>query len=160
MIITQLNEADWQRSKLLRLRALQDAPDAFGSTYAEERLMTNAAWKERLSSARSATFHVAENEQDIGLVVSADYDGENAAGLFAMWVDPAARGGGAGDLLIEAVKQWARENGHARLVLDVADDNATAIALYERHGFVPTGHTDTLPPPRTHIKEHRRDLIL
>ena len=160
MIVTRLNEADWRRSKTLRLRALQNAPDAFGSTYAEEMLMTDDAWQKRLSSARSVTFHVSLKKQDIGLVVGAPYDGENAAGLFAMWVDPAARGSGAGDLLIEAVKQWAKKSGYARLVLDVADDNDAAIALYERHGFVPTGHTDTLPPPRTHIKEHRRELIL
>ena len=76
------------------------------------------------------------------------------AGLFAMWVAPEARGQGAGDLLVQAVVDWAAAAGFQRVVLEVGNNNLTAIALYQRHGFEPTGLTAALPEPRSHIREH------
>ena len=77
-----------------------------------------------------------------------------------MWVDPSARGQKVGEKLIDAIVSWARARGVSRLLLEVADDNAPAVALYDRRGFEPTGETGTLPPPREHIHEHRRSLKL
>ncbi len=87
-------------------------------------------------------------------------DHRSCAGLYSMWVSPKARGMGTGDGLIEACISWARHHGFTQIELDVGDFNSPAIRLYERHGFMPNGEADTLPPPRTHITEHRRVLIL
>ena len=62
--------------------------------------------------------------------------------------------------LVEAVINWARSAGYERVSLDVADDKTSAVRLYERMGFTPTGVTGTLPDPRTHIREHERELML
>jgi GNAT superfamily N-acetyltransferase len=67
----------------------------------------------------AATFIAVSDNQDIGTVVGATFD--DAAGLFAMWVAPEARGKGIGDALIRAVVGWAQANGHERLVLEVGD---------------------------------------
>lgn len=40
---------------------------------------------------------------------------------------------------MDLVVAWARANGMNRLLLDVADLNAQAIALYESKGFKPNG---------------------
>ena len=77
-----------------------------------------------------------------------------------MWVAPTGRGTGASEKLIGAVLIWARQSGFTRMELDVADDNAPAIALYERCNFLPTGETGRLSPPRSHVLEHRRALRL
>jgi ribosomal protein S18 acetylase RimI-like enzyme len=61
-----------------------------------------------------------------------------------------------GDALLRAAVAHARDLGARRLLLDVGDHNAHAIALYARHGFEPTGRTGTLPPPREHVLEHER----
>jgi ribosomal protein S18 acetylase RimI-like enzyme len=45
-------------------------------------------------------------------------------------------------------------------VLDVGARNAPARRLYERHGFVPTGRTGSLPPPREHVPEVEMELDL
>jgi len=47
-----------------------------------------------------------------------------------------------------------------QVLLDVADTNMAAIRLYARMGFVPSGVEGSLPPPREHIKEHQRVLVL
>lgn len=77
-----------------------------------------------------------------------------------MWVAPGYRGRGVGHALVAAVAAWARSAGHRRLRLEVADHNAQAVRLYERAGFIATGAHGRLPPPRDHITEHERALVL
>ncbi|MGE0664478.1 MAG: GNAT family N-acetyltransferase [Hyphomonadaceae bacterium] len=151
--------SDWRRSRAVRLRALADMPDAFGSTLDRETQFTDEEWRRRLASADAATFIANIDGADIGIVVAARSD-DGEAGLYAMWVAPEARGKGAGDALITSAANWARERGFRRITLGVGDFNTPAIRLYERHGFRPTGETGTLPPPRTHVTEHKRTLVL
>jgi GNAT superfamily N-acetyltransferase len=55
--------------------------------------------------------------------------------IFSMWVAPAARRGGTGTALIEAVATWAAAWGGQRLVLWVYGANESAQRFYERIGF-------------------------
>lgn len=48
---------------------------------------------------------------------------------------PGRRGGGVGRALLTAAEQHAREQGHCKLTLEVQEDNAPALQLYERFGF-------------------------
>ena len=116
-------------------------------------------WADCLVSNKVATFvSVSDAGEDTGVVVVAPYD--NEAGLFAMWVCPGSRKFGIGAHLVTEAVGWARKREYSRILLDVADDNTAAIALYESHGFKPTGATGTLAPPREHITEHQRSLRL
>jgi ribosomal protein S18 acetylase RimI-like enzyme len=85
---------------------------------------------------------------------------KNAARLGSLWVAPEARGAGVGASLIEVVVEWARSEGFDELRLDVNDDNASAVKLYDLRGFEPTGEVSTLPPPREHLGKHQRVLKL
>lgn len=159
MRIERLNGDGWQRLKAVRLAALADAPDAFGSTLAQARRYEESEWRQQLETL--ATFVAVVETLDVGVARGiADETSPDDALLASMWVAPAVRGHGAGEQLILAVANWARAAGHARLKLDVADGNRHAVALYERMGFEPTGETGSLPPPRGHVAEHRRALDL
>jgi GNAT superfamily N-acetyltransferase len=68
-----------------------------------------------------------------------------AAGLWGMWVAPAARGQGVAARLLEAVAGWARSRGAVRLELSVSDRADAAAELYRNHGFRPTGEARPLP---------------
>ena len=46
-----------------------------------------------------------------------------------------ARRAGVGDALVTLAAERARERGARRIELDTNEDNAAALALYERHGF-------------------------
>jgi ribosomal protein S18 acetylase RimI-like enzyme len=74
----------------------------------------------------------------VGQVSATALDPEGRVELISMWVDPAARGAGAGEALVAEVVEWARLNGAAAVVLSVKKMNAPAIGLYRRMGFVPT----------------------
>ncbi|MFT4979728.1 MAG: ribosomal protein S18 acetylase RimI-like enzyme, partial [Myxococcota bacterium] len=145
--VTRLHPGEGPRLRALRLRALVDAPDAFGSTAEETATRPPESWRQQLTDL--ATFVVVVGGEDVGMVRSVLADGSaEDAYLLSMWVAPSARGRGAGDALIAAVIGWSRSVSARRVLLDVADDNAPAIALYARHGFVPTGVVGTLLPPR------------
>lgn len=156
--IQRLEPGEGARLRKVRLASLADAPDAFGSTYDETAARPEESWREQIASL--PTFVAVVDGHDAGVVRGGPDEMPGEAWLLSMWVAPAARGRGAGDALVAAVVAWARAQGFARLHLDVGDYNAPAIALYARHGFEPTGEVGTLPPPRQHVREHRRALVL
>lgn len=55
--------------------------------------------------------------------------------LVLVGVDPAARGGGAADALLDAFARRARQDGHRWADLSVAVGNAAARRAYARHGW-------------------------
>lgn len=64
----------------------------------------------------------------------------------AMWVAPAVRRLGVGSALIQSAVEWARKLGVPVASLWVTEENAEAVAFYQRHGFEPTDTTDVLRP--------------
>ena len=61
------------------------------------------------------------------------------AEILTLAVRPETRRQGTGARLVAAGSQAAREQGAVSLHLEVADDNAAALALYGGAGFVETG---------------------
>ena len=54
-----------------------------------------------------------------------------------VFVDPAARGTGAGSALMQTAMERARRDGYTRMVLDTIAPLTEAIALYNQLGFQP-----------------------
>jgi GNAT superfamily N-acetyltransferase len=137
-------EADLLRD--LRLRALGDAPMAFGSTLAREEGYEPERWErwaaDSASGERQAIF-IAEPQAGMASGVIHDEDCA-LANLYAMWVAPQARGTGAGKALVEAVVAWAADRGAQRLTTSVTEGNAAAAALYAAAGFADSGRREPL----------------
>ena len=160
-VISHAGPDDWERARAVRLRALEDAPDAFFATVEQARAKSAEAWREQLASTAAATFLAVIAGRDVGMAVGAPHhDDPGDAGLYGVWVAPETRGHGVGVALLVAVTSWARERGYTRIRLDVGDHNAAASRLYESFGFSPTGATSSFPPPRQHITEHELALDL
>ncbi|MCY3738699.1 MAG: GNAT family N-acetyltransferase [Gemmatimonadaceae bacterium] len=159
MEIRRLGAHEGPRLRAIRLRALAEAPDAFGSTHDEAEARPPDSWDAQLREI--PTFVAVVDGEDVGIVRGARDDSHaDAAWLISMWVAPEVRGQGVGEALIDAVVGWARASGAGRLLLDVGDHNRPAIALYARMGFQPNGTTGSLPAPRDYIREHQRELRL
>ena len=157
--VHQLRPANWRRFRDVRLIALADTPDAFGSTLEAEQQFSDEVWMKRLGRDNAATFvAVDEDGVDSGLIVAAPYNDQ--AGLYAMWVSSSVRRQGVGSMLVNSVIEWSQSRRFSKLLLDVGDTNGAAIALYSSIGFQPTGKTGTLPEPRQHVLEHQRALSL
>jgi ribosomal protein S18 acetylase RimI-like enzyme len=144
----------------LRLRALADSPMAFGSTLAREQGFPQAEWERRAAEGaageRQAAF-VAEPDAGLAVGMLAD-DEPGAAGLYAMWVAPRARGTGAGRALVDAVVAWAAARGVRVLRTAVTEGNASAMALYTRAGFLDTGAREPLGHSGAIVVVLARDL--
>ncbi|GAB2767721.1 GNAT family N-acetyltransferase [Terrabacter koreensis] len=131
---------DWESHRDVRLAMLDDAPDAFWFTYADEAVYDEADWRERIEGA----WLVQARDAD-GVIGSAGlgshWEPERAttATLFGMYVAPRARGRGVGEALVHAVLDEARRLGKSEVVLEVTSSNTAAEALYTRCGFERTG---------------------
>ncbi len=156
--IERLRPDDWQRFRRLRLSALRDAPDAFWTTYEQSLAQPESFWRDRLGTPRTAYFTTSADDGLVG--VGPDPSDETEAVIISMWVSPDARGQGVGERLARAAIDFARELGFPAVKLEVVDTNVAAIRLYERLGFKPNGVTARFPPPRGHLTEHQRRLVL
>jgi GNAT superfamily N-acetyltransferase len=148
----------------LWLRALADAPTAFGATLADERAKPDAHWTglaHNLAGSPDQCVIIAyTGTQPCGIIHgSLDAEERETAHIGAMWVDPAVRRHGVGRALLEAITAWARLQGARRLELWVTEGNEAAIRHYERMGFQDTGQRRPLPShPALQIWHMARDL--
>jgi ribosomal protein S18 acetylase RimI-like enzyme len=138
--VRRLDPADAQRLQALRLSGLKELPEAFASSYEDER---------EKSVADVATTLVATPDR----AVFGAFDGDELVGTIgmrretlrklshkaivnALYVVSSQRGRGIGRLLFDAVFAHAREqDGLRQLLLIASAGNATAIRLYESVGF-------------------------
>jgi len=137
---------EWRVLRDIRLAALRDAPNAFGSTYAKQAASIEADWRRRIS--RGGTFFAYVPEVDgnepAGLV-GAFQEKPGTVELVSLWVRPQARGLGVGEALVDAVIKWARARNATSVHLWFTEMNFHARMLYERCGFTPTGERQPLP---------------
>ncbi|MEJ2632817.1 MAG: GNAT family N-acetyltransferase [Acidihalobacter sp.] len=149
VIVRRIHPDEWREYKQLRLRALQDAPDAFGSTYASELGREDDAWAARIreayTSARNAALFAESDSKLCGLAwCSIDSENPEIAHLYQMWVAPEARGQGAATQLLHAATEWAFNAGAKAMLLGVTVANSPAMRLYLRYGFTRIGQAEPI----------------
>lgn len=150
--IHRFTSSEWQTYRSLRLRALQDAPDAFGSTYEESVARPDQHWASRLSDLSPGTDLPLWAEcagQPGGLAWGQiEVSQPHAAQVFQMWVAPEYRGHGIGRLLLMEIIEWARLQGAGSVKLGVTLGNRVAADLYRSVGFEPIGEPVPIRPDR------------
>ena len=141
--VRRLEPDDHELVRTVRLRALTLAPAAFGSTLERELSFSDDEWRNRLGLDGFAHFICFdESDQPLGLVVGGpDEVDTDIAHLYTMWVEPHARGTGAADALVEAVVQWAGDQGCTSVQLLVTEGNERAERVYRRNGFERSGRS-------------------
>ncbi|MFI6299241.1 GNAT family N-acetyltransferase [Nonomuraea sp. NPDC050790] len=142
--IERLTTADAERLREVRLRALTDAPDAFGSTYEREAAFPMETWADRLANPDAAYFAATSGGEIHGMVCGLAERPEQVH-LLSMWVAPEARGAKVGSRLVDEVVAWARGRQAQEVELWAVDVNAAARGLYAAKGFLPTGEVMALP---------------
>jgi ribosomal protein S18 acetylase RimI-like enzyme len=136
--IRRIRAPEGQLLRALRLRSLQDAPEAFGQPLTEAAGMSALEWQRKTLQASSGderSWLVAQRGRDtIGLVHGRRRSPATLL-LFSMWVDPGSRRSGVGRQLIESLEAWAVDWGAQETVLWVLQDNQLALGFYRRLGF-------------------------
>lgn len=152
---------EWTLYRALRLEALRDAPNAFGSTLAREKAFADQEWITRLERGVASDVDaplVAESDgRAVGLAwARIDAEQPGTAKLYQFWVHPEFRRRGVGRLLIDAAIAWARGSNVTEMVLDVALGPESAIDFYRRVGFYVVGECSPLRPGSSVLQQGMR----
>lgn len=138
-VVRHIGPPDWRLVRAARLRALEDAPYAFGSTFAEEIERDDSFWRSTVD--RLAWFVALDGSEPAGVVavLSAQRDRPDRLEIISTWVAAHHRRTGVGNALMAAAREWATEAGATTLTLSVTEGNEPARRFYERLGFSSTG---------------------
>ena len=140
MLVRRLNEDDLEPLWQMRLQALTNSPEAFGSTYEEVVARGNGWLLERLRGNGQETFYLgAFDDRLIGMVGFFREEAskeQHKGNVVSMYVLPERRGQGVGRLLLqEMIAQVKPLEGLEQLHLSVVTTNPTAHRLYRSLGF-------------------------
>ena len=136
MLVRMLGPADATLYRALRLRALREHPDAFTSSYEQDRDQPLEAAAQRLASHPFwGAYRHAELCGFVGLERELRPKNRHKATVMGMYVAPEAGGQGVARALLAALVAHARANGLASLVLTVTEGNERARRLYAQAGF-------------------------
>jgi GNAT superfamily N-acetyltransferase len=158
IVVRAIDASAWGTMRDVRLAALRDAPQAFGSSYQREIGFSREDWLDRMANGANFLAYAAECGPAPAGLVGGFAPQPRIAELVSMWVHPQARGLGVGQALVAAVVQWAVDEGHRCVHLWVTETNEPARRLYERCEFTLTGERKPLPshPEQTEIGMLRR----
>ena len=149
--VRPLGAPDAATFQAFRLRALREAPEAFGSTYDEEAGLPLETVAGLLAPADGPpqvvlgafSGGIPDREGLVGMVVchrERRAKARHTASIGGMFVAPEARGLGVGRALLERVIAEARGwEGVEKLTLTVVERATAARALYHAVGFRPYG---------------------
>ena len=141
MLIRKLTEEDVEALWSLRLRALQDNPEAFGSTYEETLQRGKESYRQRLRQPHNETFFIGAFEEEslvgiVGFYRESGLKGQHKGYIISMYTAPDQRGRGIGKALVaEAIAQARTIPGLEQLLLAVVTSNTAARQLYRSIGF-------------------------
>jgi ribosomal protein S18 acetylase RimI-like enzyme len=133
--LRRLGPDDWEVFRQIRLAALAESPDAFGSTLAREQAFAEDDWRRRLTTP----VYVVEDPDPVA--VGGIFDNDGTPHVWGMWTDPVHRGLGHARTILDMLIP----RGTAAQ-LDVNVTNGDARTVYERYGFVGTGQLEPLRP--------------
>lgn len=142
--IVEVTPGDWAEFREIRLRALADAPDAFGMTLARGQETTEDGWRSRLDTDDPI---LLVRDGGTAVAMGGGWRPPEEPGsmmIWGMWTAPGSRGCGHAEALVAHLLAWAREHGIADVTLHVAEGNDAARRIYERCGFVATGQWEPL----------------
>lgn len=144
-LVRRLAAEDAPALRQLRLDALRETPEAFGSSYEEEHTLTLAdirAWI--VPADDSAMFGAFVDRALAGIVGVArqrKLKMRHKAQIWSVYVAPEMRGHGLARLLLRAaIDHAAAMHGVRTVLLSVTANNTAACRLYASLGFEQYGH--------------------
>jgi len=84
-------------------------------------------------------FSLFENGELAGFFCLRGLDMGYARPSFGVYVASSFKGHGHGHFALVCALDWCREQGNAKIMLKVAEDNVVARRMYEAAGFIPLG---------------------
>ena len=143
-LVRRLVPADAAALRQLRLDALVETPESFGSSYEEEHTLTLEDIRAWIAPANDGAMFGAFDGPALAGIVGVARQGKlkmrHKAHIWSVYVAPERRGRGLARLLMQAaIAHAATMRGIRHVQLSVTSNNAAAAALYLGLGFVEYG---------------------
>jgi len=159
VVVQEITANEWQRLRSIRLKSLEESPHAFGGTFEIESAEDEISWR---SKFEKLDFLIASVDGVDGAVLSVEVlNGDFGATCWigGCWSDPQFRGKGLMRAMFtfidEQEKDWKVQG------LGVWTDNFSAIAAYEKLGFVKMGDdtASTRQPGKFYQRMIRKSVV-
>jgi len=143
LVIRKATQAD-----IAAIRRIAHAtwPSAYGNLLSKEQLdymlglmYSETSLQEQMNKGHQ--FFMAELDGNAFGFASVSAEDDDSFKLNKLYVTPITQKTGAGKALLDETINYAKQNGGAKLFLQVKRDN-NAKGFYEKHGFVITGELD------------------
>jgi len=144
LTIRALAPSDSAAFQALRLRGLQECPEAFASSYDEEVATPIAEIEKRLQPKADSAIFGAFEDSGLCALVGLQREGmiklAHKSLIWGVYVAPEARGRGVGaKIMSHALSYGASVLGTRQVNLGVNTRNTAAVDLYKRLGFIEYG---------------------
>ena len=149
-----LSADQWQRAKELRLASLRESAHAFGGNLELESAQPESQWRAKFEKLSYLVATVDGVDAAIMTVENLVGDFGATAWVGGCWTSPDFRSKGLLRAMFNFADLNAIEKGWERHGLGVWEDNYSAIAAYEKLGFVAMG--DPQPSSRIPGKHYQR----
>lgn len=157
--IRLLTQDEWLTLRDIRLSALHESPEAFLSTYTQERAYGDSRWQAEF--ARGEWWAGYTGDEAVSLLGTTHEPSTPPAECYLeyMWVASGHRRSGIALQMLNVVLGHLRASGLRTVNLWVLDGNEGARSLYKRVGFVSCNHRQPLPgQPGRHEELMQLDL--
>lgn len=144
--VTRIHADQWQILRDVRLRALEEAPYAFGTKLSEGKKRTDRDWQDMArdhATLSDRAYFLAYVEDNPCGMAGCYRTASDTVVLTAMWVAPEVRGQKIGEQIVRAAIKWAREGGATTLEAWVSENNPARF-FYKKIGFEDTRSTEPL----------------
>jgi len=143
------SENDWRKAR----RLIEEYADSLNVDLAFQNFAHELEHlADEYSPPTGAFLLAAENDCYLGCVGLRRFS-DGVVEIKRLYIDPAARGRGAGRLLAEGIVAAGRQLGYSRLLLDTLPSMKEAQSLYMSLGFKPTSAYRINPVPGTAFLE-------
>ncbi len=161
-VVNRIRSDQWRILRDVRLRALEEAPYAFGTTLVEGQKRTDRDWQDMVrdhATLADRAYFMAYVEDNPCGMAGCYRTASDTVMLTAMWVAPEFRGQKIGEQIVRAVIEWAGAGGASTIEAWVSENNPARF-FYKKIGFEETGLTEPLrSDSKIQIILIRRDIV-
>lgn len=140
MTVKRVTSSDWQEYKKIRLEALKNEPQAFGSSYNKENERTESEWQNKLAKSEDLngiSFFYAILKEGVFVAIGGAYQDNNKQwNIIAIYTKKEVRGQGLGQEIFKSIINELKARKIKKAYLCVNTLQIAAQALYKKNGFV------------------------
>jgi len=139
IIIKKVAVKNWEKFKEIRLEALKNNPEAFGSSYEEEVQRSDERWRISLANKNKTVFLALDRKIPIA-IATISYESmikmNHLANIYSVYVKPEYRGRAISSKLIKSILADVKKKKRIKKIkLNVVTTQLPAINLYKKFGF-------------------------